>query len=111
MFKRKPAPKKVLPATKRRIPCKHSGGEIRLIEFQGKNGGFAIKEQTMWTVKLFGLNKEQVDLFDIDGGPHGTTMKTDARRVAQTWSALTGWPIVEYKEATTVTKALRKVTG
>ncbi len=76
--------------------------EIRVIQFQGKNGGFAANESTMWRIEIVGVNGKikRVDTRTID--------QQRQMGFANEWSELTGFPVVQYIEKETVTCKLER---
>lgn len=77
-------------------------GEIKIIQFRGKNGGFAIDEQDLWRVVLQGLNGQETTLLA------SSPSKKEANLTAARWHGLTEFQVVEYHTKYTTTTELIK---
>lgn len=78
------------------------GGEIQIIQYRGKTGGFALEIKDLWKVKILGLNDAEYPLID------SVVDKKDAVDLANYWSELVGFPVVEYHTKYTTTTELIK---
>ena len=76
--------------------------EIQIIEFMGKNGGFATSDTKMWKVALIGIDGNSFQV-----STHNHKLLSGAQSFANIWQGLTGFPIREYKEVTKTINELR----
>jgi hypothetical protein len=70
--------------------------QVRLIEFQGHNGGFATAVSTLYRVELF--NGSQTHSFYSPMASNNYAKKIDAESAARYWSTFLGWTVVNFIE-------------
>ena len=83
------------------VPAKT--GEVQLIQFKGKNGGFAVNETTLYRVQILGVDANTHTIEPKLAG------KSDAVQIAERWASLTGFPLKRYKDVKLTTSKLEKM--
>jgi predicted AAA+ superfamily ATPase len=73
--------------------------QVRIISYQGKNGGFATSLSDLWRVELF--NGSQSHSFYSPMVENHYTSELAARKNAQYWADFLGWSIVYFVEKKT----------
>ncbi len=76
--------------------------EIRVIQFEGKNGSFAANKVTMWRVEIVGKNST------IKRVAKKSIIQQPQVELANEWAGITGFPVVQYIEKETVTCKLER---